>query len=142
MFQWFLRDLRAPKQYFNEQAYPKTFSWLARYSTTLKGALKSSPKPTPIDGQAALAAITGAEYTDKDLTVDSTDPLQLAEGVEVKVWPTDGGGKGHEDRGRLVKLDKYEVAIQTKASDGREIRLHAPRWNFRIRPVANDKAKM
>lgn len=141
IFRWFLNDLRAPKEYFNAQVYPKTFAWLDRYNDALKTALKQSGKPTPIKGDAALAAITSAEYTDHELVVDDKDPLQLGKDIEVRVWPTDGGGRGHEDRGLLVKLNKDEVAIQVKASNGKDIRLHAPRWNFRIRPV-EDKAKL
>ncbi|QIW96097.1 hypothetical protein AMS68_001615 [Peltaster fructicola] len=142
VFRWYLTDLRAPKEYFNKQEYPKTFAWIDRYQTVLKAAFERSGRPTPIKGDAALEAITTAAYTDDKLVVESTDPLQLTEGVEVEVWPTDGGGHGHHDRGILKKLTRDEVAIQLKTSNGQEIRLHAPRWNFRIRAVEEATAKL
>lgn len=42
-----------------------------------------------------------------------------------------------QDRGRLVKLTKEEVAIAVQAETGEEIRIHAPRWMFRVRAINN-----
>lgn len=117
-------------------------AWIARYETVLSEALKRQGKPSKVKGDVALEAITSARYTDEQLRVDSSDPLQLTEGTLVEVWPTDGGGHNHHDRGKLVKLVRDEVAIQLQTSNGKDIRLHAPRWNFRIRPVSDDKAKL
>lgn len=47
-----------------------------------------------------------------------------------------------QDRGRLVKLTKEEVSIAVQAKSGEEIRLHAPRWQFRVRAIKTDAARL
>lgn len=142
VFQWYLTDLRAPKEYFNAQDYPSTFAWIARFNDALSSAIKQNPKPVRIKGEQALTTITAADFTDADVSVDARDPLQLPAGTFVSLWPTDGGGRGYQDYGSLVKLTRDQVAISLKASNGKEIRLHAPRWNFRIRAAEPEKAQL
>lgn len=89
-----------------------------------------------------LKLVTEATYTDENTSVDSSDPLQLAAGTLIEVYPTDFGGRGHHDQGKLVKLVHDEVAIECEASNGKNVRIHAPRWNFRIRAVDTSKAKL
>lgn len=141
MFQWYLKDLKAPKQLFNDQEYPKTFAWIARYNKALENAVKEAPKPIKLTGQEALTAITSAEYTDTDLSFDALDPLQLPKGTFVSLSPTDGGNR-YKDEGTLLKLTRDEAAIELEASNGKKIHLHAPRWNFRIRAAQAQKAQL
>jgi hypothetical protein len=104
---------------------------LGRFKKTTREAEKSS-KAVSLDGQAAMQHIVAASYHDHQTGVDDTDPVKLKEGDLVQLWPTDSGFR-HKDQGHLVKLTKDEVvlAIQTR-SGGKEIRVHAPRWGFRV----------
>lgn len=63
------------------------------------------------------------------------DPEAFKEGDEVEMHPTDTG-HDRKDRGKLVALNTYEAVIKTtSAQDGKEIRIHYPRWNFDIKKV-------
>ncbi len=135
--------------------YPKLYNWRNRFLQELDSAKASAPKPVELKGRDAVNAILGADFTDKDLSVDPVDPFQLKEGTNVEVWtrlaygqhgarlthqqlyPTDGGGYGpYKDRGRLIKLTKDEVAIAVESEDKqKEVHIHAPRWNFKIVPL-------
>ncbi|KAG9652291.1 hypothetical protein KCU95_g8435, partial [Aureobasidium melanogenum] len=120
-----------PKQSFAKDQHPKAWAWLGRFKKTVREAEKSS-KAVSIDGQAAMQHIVSASYHDQQTGVDDNDPVKLKEGDLVQLWPTDSGFR-HKDQGQLVKLTKDEVvlAIQTR-SGGKEIRVHAPRWGFRV----------
>jgi hypothetical protein len=120
-----------PKESFSQDQNPKTWAWLGRFKKTTREAEKSS-KAVSLDGQAAMQHIVAASYHDQQTGVDETDPVKLKEGDLVQLWPTDSGFR-HKDQGHLVKLTRDEVvlAIQTK-SGGQEIRVHAPRWGFRV----------
>ena len=105
----------------------------------MKEAEKSAGKAVSLDGKAAFQHITSASYHDQQTGVDVTDPTGLKEGDSVQLWPIDSGFR-HKDNGRLVKLTRDEVvlAISTK-SGGKEIRVHAPRWGFRL---VKEKARL
>lgn len=98
----------------------------------VKSAKMQASQPMTLKGPAAVASVLAASFTDEDLTVDGSDPISLAAGTEVEVYPIDSGGFTHRDRGRLVKLRKNEVAISIEAPTSEEVRVHAPRWKFRI----------
>ncbi|KAI5203826.1 hypothetical protein AUEXF2481DRAFT_26061 [Aureobasidium subglaciale EXF-2481] len=121
-----------PKQAFPKDQHPKTWAWLSRFKKTVKEVEASSKKTVSLDGQAAIQHIMSASYHDQQTGVDSNDPVKLNEGDLVQLWPTDSGFR-HKDQGHLVKLTNDEVvlAIQTKTG-GKEIRVHAPRWGFRV----------
>ena len=89
-----------------------------------------------LTGEDAVRAVLCADFSDNELTVDAKDPLGLPMGAKVELFPTDGGGHGHKDSGRLVKLTTNEVAIVVSANTGEEVRIHAPRWQFRIQQAA------
>ena len=122
---WMMSDLTLPSELFSEQTYPNVFSWRNRFRSELVAARENGPTPLSLEGVEAVAAILGAEFTDKDLFVDQGDPMQLSEGSEVELFPTDGGGYTHQDRGRLIKLTKDEVAIAVQSEQGREVHVHA-----------------
>jgi hypothetical protein len=53
----------------------------------------------------------------------------------VEIWPIDTGVR-HRDRGRVVGLTRDEVVLNVKSeAEGKEIRVHFPRTNFRIQAV-------
>lgn len=123
-----------PKEIFNEQKFPRVYAWVARFNVAYEAARTSAPKPTSLKGTDALQRISQAVFADTNLAVDGSDPLRLAAGDEVDVWPTDSGFK-HKDRGRLLKLSANEVVIAVRSETGKEIHLHTPRTNFRIAAV-------
>jgi hypothetical protein len=105
----------------------------------LEKAKEKTPKPLTLEGKDAVSAVLSSDFTDKELSVDSNDPIQLRAGTSVEVYPTDGGGfmDKNKDRGRLIKLTKDEVAIAVQSEQGdKEVHIHAPRWNFKIREAS------
>ncbi|OQN95790.1 hypothetical protein B0A48_17980 [Cryoendolithus antarcticus] len=130
---WALSDLQAG-EYFSKAEFPKAIAWVERYRKVIKDAATKAGKPTKVKGEDAVAFVKSAEYSDKESAVDSSDPLGLKEGQEVQVSPTDSG-TSYKDHGKLVKLTRDEVAIAVKTDDGSEVRIHAPRWNFKVRAV-------
>lgn len=75
---------------------------------------------------------SGFQESDEELKVEE-DPEGLKEGDEVEMWPVDTGFD-RRDTGRLVKLDAREMVVRTRSQqDGKEVRIHYPRWNFCVR---------
>jgi hypothetical protein len=134
---WFIMDLQPSREYFSESIYPKVYGWRRRFRAVLEEAKFSrKEKAVRIKGEQAARIVTGSEFTDGELVVDGDDPLKLKAGMMVELFPLDGGGYSHQDRGRLVKLTKDEVAIAVQAKSGEEVRVHAPRWQFRVKAIA------
>ena len=74
--------------------------------------------------------------------VDDRDPLGLKKGQDVESWPIDSGFN-HHDRGKLVSLTSKEVVLASQSKvEGKEVRIHHPRWNFRIRAVSREGARL
>ena len=136
VFDWLIGLKGAlPRDLISEKHYPKVFAWVERFNTAMKAARSAGPKPTTLKGDAALYRITHADFAEDYTTVDEQDPLGLKKGQEVEIWPTDSGS-GHRDRGTLVGLTEVEVVVVVRSEEeGKEIRLHCPRTNFRIRAV-------
>ncbi|EMC93991.1 hypothetical protein BAUCODRAFT_124737 [Baudoinia panamericana UAMH 10762] len=114
-----------------EALYPEVYSWRSRFVAIVRDARALAPKPVSLQ----------AEFSNKELFVDADDPLKIEADTMVELFPTDGGGLTHQDRGRLVKLTKNEVAIAMQTKTGEEVHIHAPRWQFRIR-VLDGGAKL
>lgn len=110
------------------------YDWRKRFKESVKAARTQAPKPVALKGQDAVKATLTADSSDQTPGVDLGDPLGLEEGRLVELYPTDGGGSGpFKDQGRLWRLDKNEVAITVQAPSGEEVRIHAPRWHFRVK---------
>jgi hypothetical protein len=106
-----------------------------RFRKAVKAAQAAVAKPTTLNGDAALQRILDARFAEQESTVDEEDPLGLKKGTEVEVWPIDTGVR-HRDRGRVVGLTQDEVVLSvTPEAEGKEIRVHFPRTNFRIEAV-------
>lgn len=134
-FDWLLDMKALSSTLISEEQYPKTFAWIAHFRTSLKSAKSRAPKPLTLKGPDAVKHISGAPYHDRNPIVDSNDPFGLKEGVNVEIWPIESGFS-HRDQGRLVKLTKDEVAVAIPTeTGGKEVRVHMPRWGFRIREV-------
>merc|ERR1712113_664642 len=84
------------------------------------------------EGMAALMNkfVVDAGVFSKAVGIMRPDRAALQDPAFVK----DGGGSGpFKDQGRLWRLDKNEVAISVQAPSGEEVRIHAPRWHFRVK---------
>lgn len=97
---WFLNDLNPTQEYFSGDRYPKVHAWVRRYRKELDVAKARVRKSISIGGTDAVRLIVSSDFSDKDIVVDERDPLQLKTGVEVDLFPTDGGGFTHQVRTR------------------------------------------
>jgi hypothetical protein len=139
---WLITYLSPPKEYFSAGLYPKVYNWQYRFMQEVEKAQARAPKPLTLDSADAVQAVLDSDFSDDKLSVDSADPIQLKEGANVEVFPMDGGGfmDKNKDRGRLIKLTKDEVAIAVQSQKGdKEVRIHAPRWNFKIREASGSR---
>ncbi|EME45806.1 hypothetical protein DOTSEDRAFT_71486 [Dothistroma septosporum NZE10] len=132
---WFLGDLKGPEEYFSSKQYPLVHQWRSRYREELDAAKGRAAKPMSLQGPDAVKLISASAFTDRDMVVDAADPLRLKAGTTVELFPTDGGGFTHKDQGSLVKLSKDEIAISVQSQAGVEMRLHAPRWRFKVKEI-------
>jgi len=134
---WLLSTLNPPEEHFNVGIYTKTYNWVDRYRQARDATVARADKPVQLTGEKAVGFITHADFTDREPTVDGHDPTRLQQNAHVELFPTDGGGFTHQDHGRLVKLSRNEVAIAVQSASGQEVRVHAPRWNFRGEGAGN-----
>ncbi|KAK7511890.1 glutathione S-transferase [Phyllosticta citriasiana] len=143
-FDWLVdMDGALPGEIISEKQFPKVFGWIQRFRACLRRAQASGSKAVKLDGEAAAEVICGASFAESGGKIDAADPLGLALGTEVEVWPLDSGSS-HHDKGRLVSLTWDEVVIATRADDKKweaEIHVHFPRWGFRV-ARASASAKM
>ena len=131
-----------PPSLISKEKFPKVYAWVDRFSKAVSTAKSSAPKPTTLKGSEAVKYIVQAEYYEPEGDVDGSDPLGLESGQDVESWPIDSGSR-HHDRGRLVSLTSKEVVLASQSKvDGKEVRIHHPRWNFRIRAVKAGGAKL
>lgn len=141
-FDWLLGMKALPEEHFGADVFPKTHAWIKRFGVVVKKAMAAN-KPVTLKGPQALAVVTKAgKGVGESQSFEANDPLGLKQGDEVEVWPIDSGF-GHKDRGRLVVLTRDEIAVEVKTKEGgHPIRVHMPRWGFRVQKVANKKPKL
>ena len=124
-----------PPSLFSKENFPKVYAWVDRFSKAVSTAKSAAPKPTTLKGPEAVKYIVSAEYHEPEGEVDASDPLGLVKGQDVESWPIDSGSR-HHDRGKLVSLSSKEAVLASQSKvGGKEVRIHHPRWNYRIRPV-------
>jgi hypothetical protein len=141
-FHWLITLKEAlPPSYISADLFPKVFAWVARFDKVVRDAAKTRGKPKTVTGKEAVAIIEGSGFAESERDVEAGDPLELAKGDMVEVWPTDSGFN-HKDRGRLVSLCGREVVIESRTEGGVEVRVHAPRHGFRVRSVGGGGTKL
>lgn len=127
-----------PADQVSEKQFPRVYAWIQRFQKAVSAAKAAQPKPTTVSGEQAQDIITSAPFSEEEGDVDAADGLAafhgLSKGRRVALWPTDTGAN-HKDVGRLVSLTASEVVIEPEA-EGVQVRLHAPRHGFRVRPAA------
>ena len=144
-FHWLIGLKNAlPKEIVSAETHPRLFAYIERFNNAVKAASRNMPRATRLKGQEAIDFITQAKYPDGDngMTIDGGDPVGagLREGQLVGSWPVDTGFR-HKDVGKLVKLDKEELVLEVEGKDGKTVRVHHPRWNFRVKAIG-DGAKL
>ena len=131
-----------PTSIISKDNFPKVFAWIDRFNKAVSTAKDSAPKPITLKGKEAIQQITQADFYEPEGSVDKNDPLGLEKGQDIESWPIDTGSR-HHDRGRLVSLTSEEVVLAAQSNvGGKEVRIHHPRWNFRIRAVSGEGAKL
>lgn len=126
-----------PRELLSEKQFPRVFGWIKRFNKEIKTARSAMPKPTTLKGREAAQRIEAAGYADDQPVVCAGDPLGLQAGEKVEVFPIDSGF-GHKDVGTLLGLNEDEVVIGVQTESGKEIRVHHPRQQFRIKAVNAD----
>jgi hypothetical protein len=133
----FTNALAVPEGLITAKIFPKVFAWLDRYEAAIEKAKSSAHAPTELDGQSAADAVLRSDFGQSKLSVDPNDPTALKEGTEVEVYPADWLTE-HKERGRLVGLTADEVTIAVGSKKDVEIRVHAPRTDFKIREMGEN----
>jgi glutathione S-transferase len=125
---------------FGTALFPCVYAWMERIRKLVKTSQQQMGEPLTVSGEHAVAKIKCASFARNpaDTQILERDPLGLKVGDEVLIWPTDSGSL-HKDRGRLIGLKEDEVVIEVQGSDGTPIRLHTPRWGFRVVKVVDDE---
>jgi hypothetical protein len=133
-----------PADQVSAKQFPRVYAWIARFQKAASAAKAAQPKPKSVSGEEAQNIITNAPFHEQEGQVDGSDGLvtfhSLAKGKKVALWPTDTGAN-HKDVGRLVSLTANEVVIEPEAEGG-QVRLHAPRHGFRLRPAVEPAANL
>lgn len=136
IFDWLLSIPGAlDEEYFNAKRYPRTSGWRDRYRDGVAKAKDSAPTPTVLDDQEAVKRVLSSGAVPGGLKFEK-DPLGLAQGQEVQMYPIDTGSSC-KDAGKLVGLNSSEAVVSTTSNaHGKELRIHYPRWNFVVESVS------
>lgn len=138
---WLIRWLKhvpgAIGDYLSAQKFPKTWAYIDRFDKAVANAEADMPAPVTLRDEETVEAVLqmGLDQSVQE-EVESDDPTGLHEGDEVEIWPIDSGFR-NKDRGTLVKLSPHE-AIVKKTVQGKDVRLHCPRWGFWIAKASSD----
>lgn len=131
-----------PPSLISNEKFPKVYAWIDRFSKAVSSAKSSAPKPTTLKGAEAVKYVTQAKFSEPEGEIDASDPLGLTKGQDVESWPIDSGFS-HRDRGNLVSLTSKEVVLVSQSKvGGKGVRIHHPRWNFRVRAVSGGGANL
>ncbi|KAL6712695.1 hypothetical protein ACN47E_000572 [Coniothyrium glycines] len=135
-FEWLIVDkgMRGslPSEHFSEDKYPKVYAWVIRFMAEVeKKKNQRAGRPISLDGSSMKESLLNATSMAEHVDFDGNDPLKLALGDEVEVFPSDYGQMG-KTNGAVIGLTTHEVVIRNKLG----LHVHFPRWNFRIKKTA------
>ena len=131
IFDWMLSLEGAfPEEVISQKIYPNTFAWCKRYHSAVEFANNSALKVGEIDAAEALRRLEKSS-TEGNIHIDSNEPLGLKQDQDVEVAPIDTGKTGVQ-KGKLLGLDATEVVVGSKTKSGSQLRVHFPRWNFKV----------
>lgn len=134
IFDWMMQlDGSWPSELISRKKYPQTFAWCERYHAAVEAAGGTNEV---VEGPEALKRVHAAKLDGESGQVEEHDPLGLKKGQKVNVSPIDTGYTAQEE-GELLSLHGQEVIVGVKTKEGADVRLHCPRWNFRIKGAQN-----
>ncbi|KIW04673.1 uncharacterized protein PV09_04409 [Verruconis gallopava] len=139
-FHW-LADLPGalPPNVISPVQFPRVFAWIQRFRDALKQAQRLSPRQKKVTGDDVVKYMQQARFVESVGEIAANDPLGLKPGEVVEVCPIETGFT-HRDKGMLLTLTPNEVVVGKKMNvGGGEIRIHCPRWGFRITRARNNK---
>jgi glutathione S-transferase len=135
-FEWLIVDRymkqSLPEEYASEKIYSKVYAWIRRFMALVEQKKSVCAKPTTLDGPTMASRTLNASGTTDDIGFIDNDPLGIARGDQVEVYPSDYGQMG-KSAGQLIGLSTHEVVIK----NDKGLHLHFPRWNFTIKKVVN-----
>lgn len=142
VFDWLLEMIPGglPEDVFSSTNYPKAFAWRERYFETIKAATTKNGERPSIEGAEATKRILGSDFAEQvsnSAAVDEKDFTGVKAGSQVESWPIDDhSGRKNREVGKLVGLTVQELVLEKKTPKGETtIRVHLPRWNYRIESV-------
>ncbi|OAP64723.1 hypothetical protein AYL99_00695 [Fonsecaea erecta] len=125
------------KDVISEQLFPRTFAYVDRFRKAIARKQEQHGMPEELSDADTIQKILASDFFEPEGTVDPADPLRLKKGQMVEIFPVESGFT-HHDKGELVSIGVKEVVIASKPTVGEgRLRLHFPRVNFRIQPVAD-----
>lgn len=143
-FSWTLHEKMHMLEYLekdiiNEKQYPKTFAYVDRFQKAIAKKQEQNGVPEVLPDDDCINRILDSDFFELEGTIDEHDPLKLSKGQLVEIWPVESGFT-HHDKGELVAIGVKEVVISSTPNvGGGRLRLHFPRVNFRVQPVAESK---
>lgn len=140
-FHWLFNIKTALPDVISATTFPKAFAWMERFSAVIEKSQDTELEPTMISGSEVAEYMRTAQFVEAQGNVDVNDPLSLRVGDVVKLWPIESGFS-HKDQGRLLSLTPKEIVLSKNIHGGKEIRVHAQRWGFRIRKIENSDDKL
>ena len=124
------------KDVINDEVFPKTFDYVSRFRKAMAAKEEQNGRPQELSAEDAIKRILASDFFEPEGSIDPGDPLRLKKGQKVEIFPIDSGFT-HHDKGEVVSIGIKEVVILSKPNVGDgELRLHFPRVNFRILPLA------
>lgn len=140
IYNWFRQLLKGVVPEAFEKEFATVTAWSDRY---IKALEESQADKKEIEGKEAQQIIEKSDPVEMDAGVDSQNllvsALSLKAGDKIDVWPldiTEEAAKQNKETGSLVTLNKEEVVMEVKGEAGIKLRVHAPRWGYRIAKVA------
>lgn len=140
IYNWFRQLLKGVVPEAMEKEYDTVTAWSDRY---IKALEESKVDKKNADGKEALQQIEKSDPVEMDAGVDGqqllASSLSFKAGDKIDVWPldiTEEAAKQNKETGSLVTLNNEEVVIEVKGEAGIKLRVHAPRWGYRIAKAA------
>ena len=127
------------KDLISDEQFPKTFAYVSRFRRALAGKQEENGKPEELSAEQAIERIMVSDFSEREGSIDPSDPLRLKKGQMVGVWPIDSGFT-HHDKGNLVSNGLKDVVVSSKPNVGEaSLRFPFPRVYFRVQPLAGSR---
>ncbi|OQV08453.1 Glutathione S-transferase, domain-containing protein [Cladophialophora immunda] len=143
-FDWTLQERMHMFEYLEKDVvsatlFPKTFAYVDRFRKAMADKQEQNGAPAELSIEETIDRILTSDFFEPEGVVDPLDPLKLKKGQTVEIFPIESGFT-HHDKGELVSIGVKEVVISSKPNVGEgRLRLHFPRVNFRIQPLAESR---